>query len=154
MKKPFSIRQISISSTIGFGVLAPLILFGLLCIKGLPPFAVDHPEEVLFWLYTSTGVQSLLAGGFLSGALVLLKSRWGYFIWPYDFGRSASFGAVAGAILYSVATVIVRVISGKPYSDFWIAGALMAGCLAGSILTSLLFWRISKNPLVPTPPSQ
>ncbi len=129
--------------TLSFFLLAPLTTYVLLMLKGFPSFAVEHMGEVLIWVYGVTWVPSLLAGLLLSGILSWVIRRTAYFHKPYDFGRCFSLGAIAGALAEALATAIYRGVSHRPFSDFWIAGSMIAGCLAGAAVTSVVLWRYS-----------
>jgi len=129
-----------------FFVLAPFMTFILLWLKGLPSFA--SPAQVLAWVYGVTWAPALLAGVLLAAVVSTVVQRTAYFQRPYDFGRCFSLGAIVGALTQASATWIYRGLTHHPFSDFWIAGAMIAGCLSGAILTPIiLYWP----PLRPTP---
>ena len=124
--------------TLGFTVLAPLYTYILLVLKGLPEFAMSHHGEVLLWVYQSTWPAALASGALLSMIIVLTVRQTQYFHQPFDFGRSFSLGAVCGTLAEVPITSLHRALSGRPHSDFWMAGAMMSGCLAGATLVPLL----------------
>jgi hypothetical protein len=124
--------------TLGFVVLVPLYTYLLLAIKGLPDFANSHQVEVVTWLFQSTWLAALASGLVVSVAVSVIVSQTPYFHDPFDFGRCFSLGAVLGALAEAPATYLVRALSHRPYSDFWMAGAMMAGFLAGGTLIPLL----------------
>ncbi|HVO32803.1 MAG TPA: hypothetical protein VMU17_02740 [Elusimicrobiota bacterium] len=117
-----------------FTALAPLFTFLLLVIKGLPSFAAPHWPDVLLWVYQVTWLAAAVAGLLLSGILVAIRRKLSYFLSPYDFGRCFSLGAIAGATVEAASTWTYRRLSHHPFSSFWIAGAMMAGCLAGMVI--------------------
>ena len=102
--------------------------------------------EILIWVYEMTWAPALHAGLLLGFTVLSVIQRTPYFHRPYDFGRSFSLGAVAGAIAQALATWLYRTLTRHPFSDFWIAGAMIAGCLAGAFLTAF-FLRKAAIPL-------
>jgi len=136
---PFPIQA---ALAVFFVVLAPLTTFLLLWLKGLPPFA--QAGVILLWVYSVSWIPALLAGLLLASLLFTLMNRTGYFHRPYDFGRSFSLGAISGALSEALSTWLYRAVSHRPFSDFWIAGAMIAGCLTGALLVSILLWQASK----------
>ncbi len=132
-----------LSTTIGMVILGPLVTFGLLLLKGLPSFALAHMLAVLLWAFAVTWIPALGAGLLLSALLLGLRGRLGYFTKPYDFGRCFSLGAIAGAIVEALSTLVYRTLSHRPFSSFWIAGAAIAGCLAGAVVTAWVLRKLS-----------
>src|SRR5437879_3204041 len=86
------------SITASFALLAPFTTYMLLMLKGFPSFALPHTGTVLIWVYSVTWVPALLAGVLLSGIVSTLIQKMAFFHRPYDFGRSFSLGAIAGAL--------------------------------------------------------
>jgi hypothetical protein len=124
----------------GFFVLvAPLVTFALLWLKGLPAFAIDRPLQVLVWVYLATGVPAFLAGIFLAGAFLAIPPLWSYAAPLDDIGRSFSAGAIVGSLSEALATIVYREVSRRPFSNFWIAGAMITGFFVGGILMPLVF---------------
>ena len=114
----------------------PTVTFILLWLKGLPLFAEGHMGRVLIWSYEVTWLPAAGAGILLALGVWIATRRTLYFYYPYDFGRSFSLGAVLGALLQAMATWLYRLLIHHPFSDFWIAGAMIAGCLSGAFLTA------------------
>ncbi len=127
-----------------FVLLTPFITFCLLLLKGLPSFAVAHAFETLLWVYQITWIAGLLAGAMMAGGVSVTVSRTGFFHRPYDFGRSFSLGAILGALCQGLATGLYRVVVHKPFSSFWIAGAMLAGCLTGGAAASIALWKLAR----------
>jgi hypothetical protein len=142
---PFPKFPLALAIAGGFLVTAPLATFVLLVLKGLPDFAASHPGEVLIWVYNVTWKPALLAGVLLGGVVVTMVSRTRSFHQPFDVGRALSLGAVGGALSEAVATGLYRSLSHRLFSDFWIAGAMIAGCLAGGLLVAAVLWRLSES---------
>jgi hypothetical protein len=134
----------TLKASISFLVLSPLMTYGLLIGKGLPSFAVDHLWTVLVWVYQVTWIPALLSGLSLSLVLTGIRSRVLFFIRPYDFGRCLSLGVVLGALTEAASTWGYRLISHRPFSSFWIAGAMISGALAAAIIVPVLLLRLSK----------
>jgi hypothetical protein len=128
-----------------FLLLTPLVTYLLILMKGIPEFATNQQGQVLIWVYAVTWVPSLLAGLLLSGVVSMFIQKNGYFHKPYDFGRCFSLGAIAGAISEAIATAFYRAVTHHPFSDFWLAGAMIAGCLSGAVLTSIILAGVSKR---------
>jgi hypothetical protein len=133
--------------TVSFLLLSPLCTFGLLFLKGLPAFAAGHTFEVLVWVYQVTWMPALSSGLLLAGVLIAIRPWLPFFIRPYDIGRSFSLGAVTGALAEALSTWGYRTLSHRPFSSFWIAGAMIAGFLTGAGLTATLFARLAKRPV-------
>jgi hypothetical protein len=127
-------------TTLGFLLLVPLYTDILLVLKGLPGFAASHPMDVVVWVYASTWLAALVSGLLVSAVATLIVRRTSYFHQPFDFGRCFSLGGIMGALAEMPATWLHRTISHRPPSDFWMAGASMAGFLAGATLIPLLLW--------------
>ena len=127
-----------------FVILAPLVTFVLLVIKGLPTFALSHLWGVLVWVYQVTWLAALWAGLGVWLIVAAIVKRTGYFHLPYDFGRSFSLGAICGALAEAGATGFSRAVAHKPVSGFWIAGAMMSGCVAGACINAIALWRLSR----------
>jgi hypothetical protein len=121
---------------LGFMLVTPLITFLLIWMRGLPDFAQNHVPIVLGWVFSVTWVPAMLSGGLLTAILAAVIRRGGYFHKPYDFGRCFSLGAISGALAEAAATGAYRAITDHPFSDFWIAGAMISGCLAGGFLVA------------------
>jgi len=146
MEKPNNYSlQVRASLTFAFVVMAPFTTFILLTLKGLPTFAISHVEQVLIWVYGVTWIPALLSGLLLSAIVSNLLNQTDYFHRPYDFGRCFSLGAITGALTEALATGRYRWVSHRPISGFWIAGAMIAGCLAGAFITPLVLWRFSRS---------
>ena len=126
-----------------FVLLAPLATFVLLMLKGLPPFAMAHLGQVLLWVYQVSWIAALVAGVLLGTLVAEVTARTSYFDRPYDFGRCFSLGAIGGALSEALATWLYRALSHRPFSTFWIAGAVMAGCLSGGLIVSVVLSRKS-----------
>lgn len=121
---------------LSFLIVTPLVTFVLLVLKGLPSFAAEHTLEVLVWVFSSTWAPALMAGALLASIVSAVSKETGYFHRPYDFGRCFSLGAIVGAVSEALATWGYRALTHHPFSDFWIAGAMISGCLSGSFLTA------------------
>lgn len=134
---------------LGFLGLSPLVTFGLLWAKGLPDFAAGHLDQVVLWVYSMTWAPALLTGIVLAALVYWIVGETKYFHQPYDFGRSFSLGAVLGCIVQGGATLGYRALTLYPLSDFWVAGALIGGCLTGALLVPLILSRTSSR--LPTP---
>jgi hypothetical protein len=130
---------------LGFMGLVPLYTYLLLVLKGLPAFAVSHQIDVLAWVYESTWLAALISGLLVSVVLSIVVKRTPYFHRPFDFGRCFSLGGIMGALADTPATWLHRSLSHRPYSDFWMAGASMAGFLAGATLIPLLLWYFAEQ---------
>jgi len=142
---PFKKLPVGLQIAGSFLILAPLTTFLLIVLKGLPAFAASQLGEVLIWVYTVTWIPALLAGALLGGLVVMSAARTSYFHQPYDFGRSLSLGAIAGALAEALATWTYRAVSHRLFSDFWIAGAMITGCLAGGVIAAAFLWRLSRR---------
>ena len=121
-----------------FFLLTPLLTFVLLYLRGLPEFAAGHLEGVVIWVFGVTWIPALWASVLLTVIVSGITRRTDYFHQPFDFGRSFSLGAIAGALTEAVATGSYRTITHHPFSDFWIAGAMISGCLVGAGLVPLV----------------
>jgi hypothetical protein len=128
-----------------FLLLAPLVTFLLIWLKGLPDFAIDRPWDVLLWVYSVTWIPAIMTGGLLSGTVIQTASQTRYFHQPYDFGRCFSLGAIAGALCEALSTTIYRTVSHRLFSDFWIAGAMIAGCITGGVVVAATLWQLSRK---------
>lgn len=132
--------RLSTAVTVAFVVFLPLVTWVLIWLRGLPSFAGDHPVETLLWVYQVTWIPSLL-GGFVVGlVLTALRPRWPFFIRPYDIGRCLSFGAILGALAEALATWTYRTLTHHLFSNFWIAGAMIAGCFVGAVTVSVVLY--------------
>lgn len=121
-----------------FVLAAPLVTFALLWLKGLPAFAINQPLTVLAWVYLATGVPAFLAGIFLAGAFVAVPPLRSYAAQPQEIGRGISAGAIIGSLSEALATVVYREVSRRPFSNFWIGGAMITGFIVGGLLVPLL----------------
>jgi len=128
--------------TLSFWVLAPLCTFELLLLKGLPSFAEGYRVVVLLWIYQVTWLPALVSGLLVSAVLVGLRPRLDHFLNPFDIGRCFSLGVITGALAEALSTWAYRAMSQRPFSSFWIAGAMIAGALAGAAIVTFLLWRI------------
>jgi hypothetical protein len=126
-----------------FSLLTPLVTFLLLWAKGLPDFA--STGQVFVWAYAVTWVPALVAGVLLAVIVCGVIQRTPYFHNPYDFGRCFSLGAISGALTEAFTTFVYRAVTRHPFSDFWIAGAMIAGCLSGAALVPLILWYSTKK---------
>jgi hypothetical protein len=131
--------------TFSFLALVPLTTFILLYLKGIPTFAEQQIREVILWVYGVTWMPALVAGLLVSTIVSGVTHRTDYFHRPYDFGRCFSLGAIAGALSEALATWMYRIASHRPFSGFWIAGAMIAGCLVGAFLTSLVLGLYARS---------
>jgi hypothetical protein len=122
--------------TLLFFALTPLTTFILIWLRGLPSFAADRMGEVIVWVYGVTWVPAILAAVLLTAIVSVTTGKTGFFHRPYDFGRCFSLGAISGALTEALATWSYRAVSRHAFSDFWVAGAMIAGCLAGAFLTA------------------
>jgi len=138
-------KRLMVLTTLGFVVLVPLYTYLLLFLKGLPSFAAPHPIAVAVWVYESTWLAALISGLLASAVLSVIVGGTPYFHEPFDFGRCFSLGGIAGALTEMPATWLHRAMSHRPHSDFWMAGASMAGFLAGATLIPLLLWGLSSE---------
>jgi hypothetical protein len=118
----------------------PAVTFILLWLKGLPSFTQGRLGRVIVWSYE--------AGMLLALVVWIIVRRTKYFHQPYDFGRCFSLGAVLGAVIQALSTWLYRFLTHHPFSDFWIAGAMIAGCLTGAFLTAFFLRRASHSPTV------
>ncbi len=141
--------------TLGFLVGSPLITFLLLWVRGLPDFAQGHLDQVLIWVFSVVWIPALFSGALLSALLAFIVAHTPYFHKPYDIGRSISLGAVLGAVLQALTTLGYRALTHHPFSDFWIGGAMIAGCLTGALMVPFILKQISKAPQATpkTPPA-
>jgi len=143
----------NVLATLGFTLLVPFYTYVLLVLKGLPDFAVSHPIDVVAWVYESTWLAGLVAGLVVFAATLAIVRRTPFFHRPFDFGRCFSLGGITGALVEMPATWLHRSISHRPHSDFWMAGASMAGFLAGATVIPILLWGLSRRsrPLMSPP---
>jgi len=137
--------KIAIKTTLTFLIFAPLVSFVLLVIKGLPHFAIDHPIDVLVWVYQATSLPALVSGGLLAAVLAGVQPRIGFFTEPYDFGRCFSLGAIAGALAEAFSTAAYRALTHHPFSGFLIAEAMIAGAITGAVIVPILFHGLEGN---------
>ena len=137
-------RSLALKTTLSFVVLSPLITYGLLIGKGLPSFAAGHLWDVLVFAYQMAWIPALLSGLLLSLVLAGVRPWALWFIRPYDFGRCFSLGVVSGALTQAASTWGYRIISHRPFSSFWIAGAMISGAIAAAIIVPILLHRLSK----------
>jgi hypothetical protein len=129
------------AATLAFLILSPFITLVLLYLKGLPSFTVGHNLELVLWVYQVTWVPALMSGLVLALALAAIRPWIAYFTRPYDFGRCFSLGAIAGALAEALCTWVYRAMSHRPFSSFWIAGAMISGALTGAGITAALLRR-------------
>lgn len=134
----------------GFLIGSPLVTFVLLWLRGLPDFAQSHLDQVLIWVYSVVWAPAAFAGAFLATVLGFIISQTPYFHKPFDFGRSLSLGAVLGAVLQALTTLAYRALTQHPFSDFWIGGGMIAGCLTGAVLVPWVLQQLSKT-VTPAP---
>jgi hypothetical protein len=146
--RPLGVVGLFAAFVLCFTAAVPVVTFNLLLWKGLPSFAAPFRGEVLYWIFTVTWVPALISGSLLAVLLMVIVRRTTSLHDPYDFGRCFSLGAVAGALSEALATGAYREITQRPFSDFWVAGAMIAGCISGAILTAVLL-RIYKPLVVP-----
>ena len=132
---------IVIRTTLSFMILVFFFMFGLLVLKGLPSFAADEQVTVLGWVCQVTWLPALLSGLFLSLVMIGIHPRLAFFVQPYDFGRCFSVGGIAGALAEALSTWAYRTLSQRPFSGFWIGGAMISGFFAGALIVSYLLWR-------------
>lgn len=132
-------------ATLGFVVFAPLYTYILLVLRGLPAVAISHQLEVVIWVYRSTWLAALISGVVVSAFVLMVVRRTVFFFQPFDFGRCFSLSGVTGAIVEVPATCLHRTLSNRPHSDFWIAGAMMAGFLSGATFLPGLLWHWSRT---------
>jgi len=132
--------------TMAFVIGAPIITCALLALKGLPVFASPHGMTVLAWVFHVTWMAALMAGFLVSILVWKVVNSTGFFTQPYDFGRCFSLGAITGALAEAFTTWIYGHFSHRPFSNFWIAGATIAGCLVGSFTTAILLARSKRLP--------
>jgi len=130
-----------ISTILSFLILSPLITLGLLILKGLPSFTAGHNLQLVLWVYQVTWVPALMSGILLSFVLAAIRPWMNFFTRPYDFGRCFSLGAISGALAEAFCTWTYRALSHRPFSSFWIAGAMISGALAGAGITAVLLRR-------------
>ncbi len=123
---------------LSFTLLTPLVTFLMLWARGLPNFAQGYFLTVVFWVYSVTWAPALLAGALLAAVVYGVIRRTDYFHKPYDFGRCFSLGAITGSLAEALSTWAYRELIHHPFSDFWIAGAMISGCLVGAGLTAWL----------------
>ena len=126
----------------------PAVTFLLLWLKGLPLFIEGHLGKMVVWAYEVTWLPAGVAGIILALSLKSVTRKTGYFHAPYDFGRAFSLGAVLGALIQALSTWLYRSLTHHPFSDFWIAGAMIAGCLSGAFLTAFFLRKASIPPTV------
>jgi len=130
---------------LGFVVLVPLYTYSLLVLKGLPSFAESHQIDVVIWVYERTWLAAAVSGVVVSAMVSVIVRRTAYFHSPFDFGRCFSLGAVLGVLAEAPATYVHRAFSHRPYSDFWMAGAMITGALAGATLVPLVLRTFVKS---------
>ena len=138
--------QLFMKTTLGFLIVSPLATFGLLVLRGLPSFAASHLLDVLAWVFEVTWIPALLSGAILFLILQMLRPRLNYFTEPFDFGRCFSLGAIAGALAEALSTGVYRTVSHRPFSSFWIAGAMLAGSLAGALIVTAVLRNVAAIP--------
>lgn len=146
---PSFIRFVSVT-TISFFIGAPAMTYVLLALKGLTAFAAPHRIEMMAWVFHVTWMSALMTGLSVSMIIWKIVSGTGFFTQPYDFGRCFSLGAIIGACAEAFWTWMYGRVAHRPFSNFWIAGATIVGCLVGSLTTAVVLAR-SKNyqPKVP-----
>jgi hypothetical protein len=128
-----------------FLLLTPAVTAVLLWLRGLPDFVRGYPGAFVVWVYGVAWVPALVAGVLLAVIVSGVVRRTAYFHQPFDFGRSFSLGAIAGALTEAFATWFYREVTRHPFSDFWIAGAMIAGCLSGAVLVPAVLWGLSRK---------
>jgi len=137
-------RMLYVSTTFGFVILVPLYTYFLLVIKGLPDFAASHPFDVVEWVYASTWMAALMSGLLVAASVISVVRSTPFFHQPFDFGRCFSLGGISGALAEIPSTWLYRYLFHRPHSNFWIAGASIAGFLAGATLVPLLLWVVGR----------
>jgi len=125
-----------------FTLIQPLFLYGLLILKGLPPYAMAHWVALLGLVYRLSVIPSLSAGLLLALLLWALRGRWDFFIKPYDFGRTFSIGAIGGALAEALVLAVARGMIRVMFTNVWFAAAVIAGFAAGAIASSVSFKRL------------
>jgi hypothetical protein len=123
----------------------PLSTFALLAAKGFPSFVTGHLWEVILWVYAVSWIPALCCGAVTSVVVLVLAARTTFFHRPYDVGRCVSLGAITGTLTEGLATWLYREASQRPFSWFWIAAAMIAGCLCGGLVVSWVLWRLSRK---------
>jgi uncharacterized protein (TIGR02246 family) len=136
----FRARIRPIAVAVGFCIAAPLVTYAALMLRGFPSFVSGHPWIILGWAYSVTWVPAVLSGVILGVAVAAVVRRTDSFHAPYDFGRCFSLGAIVGAIAEAFATTVYRVVSHRGFSDFWIGGSMISGCLAGAVVVPIVLW--------------
>ncbi len=131
--------------SLSFLLVSPLVMLALLSLKGLPAFASEHLGEVIVWSYDITWLPALGSGLLLCLVLRGIRPWLPFFVHPYDFGRCFSLGAITGGVSQAILMVLFRAVLGRPFSGFWTAGALMAGCISGAALAPIILKRLSRK---------
>jgi len=142
---PSAVRLV-VLMTASFVMGVPVLTYGLLALKGLPAFAASHWINVLSWVFHVTWMAALMAGVLISILVWKMVNSTGFFTRPYDFGRCFSLGAITGAFAEALSTWMYGRLAHRPFSNFWIAGATIAGCLVGSLTTAIVLARSKKLP--------
>lgn len=132
--------------TTGFGLLVPAVTLCLLKLKSFPTFPGSDWANALPWIYRALTFPSILAGLLVSGVAVLITRRTHLFHDPYDFGRAVSLGAVTGAFaqVAAVAAQHLWQYQQKLPHNFWLATAVMAGCLCGALIVALCLRHLAR----------
>jgi len=141
--RPIPFARVAVPLALLFTVVAPLATFVLLAAKGLPAFTAFKTWEVMLWVYQVTWMPALLSGIILGVTTARVTSVTGYLHQPYDVGRCLSVGAIVGALAEALITSSFRIATHHPFSAFWIAGATIAGCVTGGVLTAIVLRLVS-----------
>ena len=105
-----------------------------------PVVCGDHPVETLLWVYHVTWIPSLISGFLTALVLLALRRRMEFFTKPYDVWPLrislerhhwlSGPGPYPRGIPHAHASSLLQLS--------WIAGALIAGCLTGAVVLTML----------------
>lgn len=122
---------------LGFLILSPILTFFLFLVKGLPDFARARLLLVLGWVFQTTWLAALVAGVLIAAIVLATVQRTPIFIYPYDFGRCFSLGAIVGGIAEALGTYVqFFLLFHSAPSGFRLAGDIMSGCVAGAVVAA------------------